>query len=68
MDKEEDVSDDDEPLPEDIPCPTILLTKEEKKRLRGPWKHTLIVKMFDHKTHEETETKMEFEGRKSLTD
>lgn len=30
-------------------CPVILLSKEEKKRLRLPWKHSLIIKLFDKK-------------------
>ncbi|KAL2944456.1 hypothetical protein RDABS01_032803 [Bienertia sinuspersici] len=45
-----EVSDDDLPpedLDEDSKCPVILLTKEEKMRLRRPWKSSLIVKMFD---------------------
>ncbi|KAL2925231.1 hypothetical protein RDABS01_033541 [Bienertia sinuspersici] len=36
-----------EDLDEDSKCPIILLVKEEKKRLRRPWKSPLIIKMFD---------------------
>ncbi|XP_056688450.1 uncharacterized protein [Spinacia oleracea] len=32
---------------EDESCPTILLTKEEKKRLHMPWTNSLIIKLFD---------------------
>ncbi|XP_021724672.1 uncharacterized protein LOC110691991 [Chenopodium quinoa] len=50
IEDEEDVSDDDE-IPEGIEdserCPVILLTKEEKRAMRKPWKHTLIIRMFD---------------------
>lgn len=49
---EEEQSDDDEPpenLVDDPRCPIILLSKEEKQRLRRPWKHALIIKMFDSK-------------------
>ncbi|XP_021726906.1 uncharacterized protein LOC110731183 [Chenopodium quinoa] len=51
-DDDDDYSDDDE-APEgvidDPRCPVILLTKEEKMRIRKPWKHTLIIKMFNRK-------------------
>ncbi|XP_021747123.1 uncharacterized protein LOC110712972 [Chenopodium quinoa] len=43
-------SDDDnliEGEEEDSSCPIIRLTKEEKKRLRKPWKDALIIKLFD---------------------
>ncbi|XP_021735755.1 uncharacterized protein LOC110702357 [Chenopodium quinoa] len=50
---DEDVSDDDLPdgeTEEDkSQCPTNLLTKEEKRRLRKPWENTLIIKLFDRK-------------------
>lgn len=49
---EDDVSDDDMPPDDTIDdpqCPLILLTKEEKKRLRHPWKYALIIKMFESK-------------------
>jgi len=43
-----DVSDDDEVPDEDDPtCPTIVLTAEEKRQLRHPWRNALIIKMFD---------------------
>ncbi|XP_021737773.1 uncharacterized protein LOC110704291 [Chenopodium quinoa] len=44
------VTDDDTPIEEDSDeegCPTIYLTKEEKRRLRRPWKDALIIKLFD---------------------
>lgn len=47
---EDDVSDDDvapEEYENDERCPAILLTKEEKKRMRRPRRHSLIIKMFD---------------------
>ena len=47
---DEITSDDDEALneEEDDPlCPTIRLTKEEKRRIKEPWKNSLIIKMFD---------------------
>ena len=41
-------SDDDEPVEDEDPlCPTILLTAEEKRALREPWKNALIIRMFD---------------------
>lgn len=49
---EDELSDDDEVpegMIEDPKCPIILLSKEEKKRLRKPWKHALIIKMFNSK-------------------
>ncbi|XP_021722394.1 uncharacterized protein LOC110689870 [Chenopodium quinoa] len=51
-DEEDDIS-DDEAIPEEIlnddRCLIIKLTKEEKKRLRQPWKTSLIIKMFSAK-------------------
>lgn len=47
---EEYDSKDDEPpscMEDDSSCPVILLSKEEKQRLRKPWKMSLIIKMFD---------------------
>ncbi|KAJ8427976.1 hypothetical protein Cgig2_017463 [Carnegiea gigantea] len=42
------ISDDDEPIAEDDPtCPTTILTKEEKRQLRKPWRHAIIIRMFD---------------------
>lgn len=52
QEEEDDVSNDDtapEELINEDRCPVILLTKEEKKRMRRPWKNTLIIKMFDGK-------------------
>lgn len=50
MDKEDEVSDDDlapDELEPDDRCPVILLNKEEKRKMRQPWKNYLIIKMFD---------------------
>lgn len=50
-DVEEDgeISDDDT-APEEFlnneKCPAILLSKAEKRKIRKPWQHTLIIKMF----------------------
>lgn len=52
MPTEDEESDDDEPpagFEESEKCPAILLTKEEKKRIRQPWRNSLIIKMFDCK-------------------
>lgn len=52
VDDEDDVSDDDvapEEIMDDEQSPIILLTKEEKQRMRQPWKNSLIIKMFDGK-------------------
>ncbi|KAL8158973.1 hypothetical protein V2J09_000510 [Rumex salicifolius] len=43
---EEDLVDDVQPGVEDPSCPCILLTAEEKKRIRQPWRQALIVKVF----------------------
>ncbi|XP_019160758.1 PREDICTED: uncharacterized protein LOC109157313 [Ipomoea nil] len=44
---DEDASDDDEPVENDDPdCPRILVTKEEKKRLRRLWRKTLIIHLL----------------------
>lgn len=43
-----EVSDGDEaPEEDDLTCPTILLTAEEKRQLHYPWTNALIIKMFD---------------------
>lgn len=44
----EDLSDDEteDQDEEDRACPVVTLTKEEKRRLRRPWKHTLIIKVW----------------------
>lgn len=45
---EEPVSEDEKETPEedDEDCPVISLSKEEKARLRSPWKQTLILKVW----------------------
>ncbi|XP_074306482.1 uncharacterized protein LOC141641732 [Silene latifolia] len=45
MDSEDDVEDSEDD--EDRLCPRICLTKMEKAILRKPWRHSLIIKMFD---------------------
>lgn len=49
--EEDDVSDDDEQGDkcDDPRCPKILLTKEEKRSLRRPWRQSLIVKVLGRK-------------------
>lgn len=50
--EDDDVSNDDTP-PEGIHdsthCPIILLSKEEKIQMRKPWRHSMIIKMFNGK-------------------
>lgn len=50
-DKDDQYDDDEfsEDMIDDPRCPVILLSKEEKRRLRQPWKHASIIKMFDSK-------------------
>ena len=43
-DEEDEGSDEDEDMDQD--CPTIRLSKEEKVRIRLPWKKTLIIKLL----------------------
>lgn len=45
-----DVSDDedDDGDENDSECPTIKLSKDEKRRLRNRWKDALIIKLIDH--------------------
>ena len=43
-DEEDEGSDEDEEIDRD--CPTIRLSKEEKVRIRLPWKKTLIIKLL----------------------
>lgn len=49
IEDDELVSDDDQEdsEEEDESCPLILLSKDEKRRLRMPWKYSLIIKLFD---------------------
>lgn len=49
-DSYDDVSDDDEDngKENDIECPIIRVTKEEKKRLLNHWRNTLIIKLVEH--------------------
>ena len=43
-DEDDEGSDEDEEMDRD--CPTIRLSKEEKVRIRLPWKKTLIIKLL----------------------
>ncbi|KAJ8429509.1 hypothetical protein Cgig2_016241 [Carnegiea gigantea] len=49
--KRDDCDSDDDKIPERVEdkplCPTILLSKAEKSRLRRPWWQALILRMFD---------------------
>lgn len=75
-DDEANLSDDDEmpvDMIDDPKCPIILLSKEEKKRLRQPWKHALIIKMFNGKIGymsliKRLKRKWELKGGLTLTD
>ncbi|XVF07510.1 hypothetical protein REPUB_Repub06bG0145300 [Reevesia pubescens] len=42
----EDYDSEDDTTDEDLEGPCILLSKEEKKRIRSPWRNTLIVKLL----------------------
>jgi len=39
--------DKDGDVENDPKCPTIRLSKEQKTRMRAPWRQALIIKMFD---------------------
>ncbi|XP_021766231.1 uncharacterized protein LOC110730716 [Chenopodium quinoa] len=72
----DDESDDALPLDcdsDDESCPNILLTKEEKQRLRKPWQNALIIKLFEKKLSYEVlmkrlTIKWSLKGELSLTD
>ena len=75
-DEADDISDDDEPPEQFIDnpcCPAILLSKEEKKRIRQPWRNTLIIKLFNAKIGymslmKRLKKKWELKGGMILTD
>ncbi|XP_010694032.2 uncharacterized protein LOC104906902 [Beta vulgaris subsp. vulgaris] len=75
-DDDADLSDDDElseGMIDDPNCPIILLSKKEKKRLCHPWKHALIIKMFNGKIGymsliKRLKKKWELKGGLTLTD
>ncbi|XP_074306361.1 uncharacterized protein LOC141641605 [Silene latifolia] len=46
IESDEDSNEDGE---DSSSCPKILLSKEEKIQLRKPWRHALIIKLFDKK-------------------
>ncbi|XP_010689461.1 uncharacterized protein LOC104903161 [Beta vulgaris subsp. vulgaris] len=67
---EEVVSDEEE---EDSNCPTIHLTREEKRRIRSPWRNALIIKLFDKRLGYEVlmrrlNQKWSLKGQIALTD
>uniref|UniRef100_A0A6N2LWJ1 CCHC-type domain-containing protein n=1 Tax=Salix viminalis TaxID=40686 RepID=A0A6N2LWJ1_SALVM len=43
------ISEDDDDDSDEEDCPVIKLTVEEKKRIRAPWKQTLIIKLMGRK-------------------
>ena len=45
----EEISDDDEDDCDEEDCPVIKLSAEEKKRIREPWKQTIIIKLMGRK-------------------
>lgn len=73
---DDDVSDDDigpEDLEDNERCPIILLSKEEKRAIRKPWKNTLIIRMFDGSLGymglmKRLKRKWQLKGEFSLTD
>ncbi|XP_021727443.1 uncharacterized protein LOC110694584 [Chenopodium quinoa] len=73
---EDVVLDDDEPLEDFVGndrCPVILLTKEEKKAMRRPWRNILIIRMFDGSLGyiglmKRLKRKWQLKGEMSLTD
>ncbi|XP_048501488.1 uncharacterized protein LOC125497832 [Beta vulgaris subsp. vulgaris] len=73
---DDDVSDDDlapEDMMEDERCPVILLSKDEKRRMRKPWRNSLIIKMFDGKVGymglmRKLKRKWSLKGELALTD
>lgn len=76
-DREEDsLSDDDPDSDDDVgdsTCPTIKLSKDEKRRIRIPWKNSLIIKLFDKKLGYEVlmrrlKAKWSLKGEIALTD
>lgn len=76
-DGEDDIeSEDDQGCEEeerDGSCPIIRLSKEEKRRIRIPWKNSLIIKLFDKKLGYEVlmrrlKAKWSLKGEIALTD
>ena len=68
---EEDMDSDDDA--DDASCPTIKLTRDEKRRIRIPWKNSLIIKLFDRKLGYEflmrrLKAKWNLKGEIALTD
>ena len=58
---------------EDEDCPLISLTKEDKRRIRGPWRNAIIIKLFDRKLGYEVlmrrlKFKWNLKGNIALTD
>ncbi|XP_057249379.1 uncharacterized protein LOC130590827 [Beta vulgaris subsp. vulgaris] len=73
---DEVVSEDDseaEGENEDDSCPNILLTREDKRRIRSPWKNAIIIKLFDKEMGYEVlmrrlKFKWQLKGSIALTD
>lgn len=71
-----DVSDDEENqegYAEDMNCPTIYLSKEDKRRIRHPWMNAIIIKLFDRRMSYEVlvrklKLKWNLKGQIALTD
>lgn len=58
---------------EDVSCPNIILTSEDKRRIRSPWKDAIIIKLFDKKMGYEVlmrrlKFKWQLKGSIALTD
>ena len=73
---EDNITDDDgdsEGEEEDESCPNIVLSKEEKRRIRSPWKNAIIIKLLDKKMGYEVlmrrlRIKWQLKGSIALTD
>lgn len=74
--EEENISDDEETIEvdiEDVNCPTITLTKEDKRHIRSPWLNVIIIKLFDRRMSYEVlvrklKLKWSLKGQIALTD
>ncbi|XP_048501298.1 uncharacterized protein LOC125497684 [Beta vulgaris subsp. vulgaris] len=58
---------------DDESCPNIVLSKEDKRRIRSPWKNAIIIKLFDKKMGYEAlmrrlKFKWSLKGNIALTD
>ena len=75
--RDEDIISDEESdkdiTGEDEECPNIVLSREEKRRIRDPWKNAIIIKLFDRKMGYEVlmrrlRFKWQLKGNIALTD